>query len=147
MFPFTAGSINTPQILLLSGLGPTAQLSSLNIPTIVDLPYVGTNLQDHVLLLNTWQVNSNLTFDDINRNQTLFNEDLAEWRNTRKGIFATASTLQIGWLRLPENDTIFETVQDPSAGNLSGHYEFIFVVSLSECFVMWKASELLRRMT
>ncbi|EIM83276.1 aryl-alcohol-oxidase from pleurotus Eryingii [Stereum hirsutum FP-91666 SS1] len=123
----SAGAINTPQILLLSGLGPTANLSSLNISAVVDLPFVGSNLQDHVFLPNTWQVNSNLTYDDVNRNQTLFNEDLAQWRNNRTGLFAAASSAEIGWLRLPEDDPIFETVQDPSAGKLSAHYEFIFI--------------------
>lgn len=128
---YPAGAINTPQILLLSGLGPTANLSSLNISTVVDLPFVGSNLQDHVFLSNTWQVNSNLTYDDVNRNQTLFNQDLAQWRNNRTGLFAAASSAEIGWLRLPEDDPIFETVQDPSAGKLSAHYEFIFIV---RCF-------------
>lgn len=133
---FTAGAINTPQILLLSGLGPTANLSSHNISTIVDLPYVGSNLQDHVLLGNSWQVNSNLTFDDVNRNQTLFNEDLEEWRADRKGLFASSSSSEIGWLRLPDDDPIFKTVQDPSAGKLSGHYEFIFIVRCRQCVHM-----------
>jgi choline dehydrogenase len=42
------GSINSPQILLLSGIGPAEQLRAHEIPVIVDLPGVGQNLQDHV---------------------------------------------------------------------------------------------------
>lgn len=42
----STGAFNTPQLLKLSGIGPTAELSSFGIPTIVDLPGVGTNLQD-----------------------------------------------------------------------------------------------------
>lgn len=127
----SAGAINTPQILLLSGLGPTTNLTALGIPTVVDLPFVGSNLQDHVLLINSWEVNANFTWDDINRNSTLFNETLQLWETERQGTFAAATSLQFGWLRLPENDTIFETVQDPSAGPTSGHYEFIFIVSVA----------------
>ena len=42
------GAINSPQLLKLSGLGPTAELASLGIATRHDLPGVGENLQDHL---------------------------------------------------------------------------------------------------
>jgi choline dehydrogenase len=42
------GAINSPQLLLLSGVGPAEQLQALGIPVIVDLPGVGGNLQDHL---------------------------------------------------------------------------------------------------
>lgn len=42
------GAINSPQLLLLSGVGPGAELQALGIPVIQDLPGVGKNLQDHL---------------------------------------------------------------------------------------------------
>lgn len=42
----SAGAFNTPQLLKLSGVGPADELKSLSIPVLVDLPGVGTNLQD-----------------------------------------------------------------------------------------------------
>jgi choline dehydrogenase len=42
-----AGAFNTPQLLKLSGVGPAAELKKFHIPVIVDLPGVGTNLQDN----------------------------------------------------------------------------------------------------
>ncbi|KAI5779604.1 hypothetical protein EDC01DRAFT_633896 [Geopyxis carbonaria] len=43
----SAGSLHSPQLLQLSGIGPKALLQKHNIPVVVDLPGVGNNLQDH----------------------------------------------------------------------------------------------------
>jgi len=44
----SAGSINTPQLLKLSGIGPAAELREHGIAVVRDLPGVGENLQDHI---------------------------------------------------------------------------------------------------
>jgi choline dehydrogenase len=46
----TAGSINSPKLLMLSGVGEAKGLRSLGIDVVENLPGVGENLQDHVLL-------------------------------------------------------------------------------------------------
>lgn len=46
----SAGAYETPKLLLLSGLGPAAELATWGIPVIQDLPGVGKDLQDHMLL-------------------------------------------------------------------------------------------------
>jgi choline dehydrogenase-like flavoprotein len=46
----SAGYFQTPQILELSGIGSADILESKGIELIVDLPYVGENLQDHVVV-------------------------------------------------------------------------------------------------
>lgn len=43
----SAGAINSPQLLLLSGIGPKNHLNSVGIRTVVDLPGVGENLHNH----------------------------------------------------------------------------------------------------
>ncbi|MFT3798019.1 GMC family oxidoreductase [Microbacterium sp.] len=43
------GAINTPQLLLLSGIGPAEQLAEHGIRVLVDAPEVGANLQDHLV--------------------------------------------------------------------------------------------------
>ncbi|KAL1502268.1 hypothetical protein ABEB36_007434 [Hypothenemus hampei] len=43
-----AGALNTPQVLLLSGIGPKSELKAVNIEQKHDLPGVGRNLQNHV---------------------------------------------------------------------------------------------------
>lgn len=45
-----AGGIATPQLLLLSGVGPAGHLSDMGIPVVKDLPGVGQNLRDHPLV-------------------------------------------------------------------------------------------------
>lgn len=42
-----AGAIGSPQLLMLSGVGPAAQLKGFDIPVVCDVPGVGKNLQDH----------------------------------------------------------------------------------------------------
>ncbi len=44
----SGGAINSPQLLMLSGIGPAEHLKSLDIPIVMDLPGVGQNLQDHL---------------------------------------------------------------------------------------------------
>lgn len=50
-----AGAFGSPQLLLLSGVGPAEQLRALGIPVVHELPGVGENLQDHPEGVVTWQ--------------------------------------------------------------------------------------------
>lgn len=43
-----AGAFQTPQLLMLSGIGPGAHLAGMGIPVLVDRPGVGSDLQDHI---------------------------------------------------------------------------------------------------
>ena len=51
----SAGTFNTPQILMLSGIGPADHLQSVGITPVHDLPGVGGNLQDHLGIWITWR--------------------------------------------------------------------------------------------
>ena len=46
-----AGTFESPKILMLSGLGPADHLGSLDIPIVHELPGVGANLQDHLMVV------------------------------------------------------------------------------------------------
>lgn len=58
------GVYNSPQLLKLSGVGPRAELESLGIPVVADLPGVGTNLQDHYEISVNAKVPANWTAFD-----------------------------------------------------------------------------------
>jgi len=52
----TAGAINTPKLLLLSGIGPAEDLTSLEIPVTADIPGVGNNLHDAPMTQVRWEI-------------------------------------------------------------------------------------------
>ena len=58
-----AGSIGSPQLLQLSGLGPAALLHSLGIPVHADIPGVGENLQDHLQIRAVFKVRNTPTLN------------------------------------------------------------------------------------
>ena len=51
----SAGAIGSPQILMLSGIGPAGHLESLGIPVVANLTGVGQNLRDHPKVQVTWR--------------------------------------------------------------------------------------------
>jgi choline dehydrogenase-like flavoprotein len=53
-----AGAVDTPRLMLLSGIGPKEQLNNLKIPVVHDLPGVGENLIDHPESIIMWELNT-----------------------------------------------------------------------------------------
>jgi choline dehydrogenase len=64
----SAGTINSPKILQLSGIGNKKILESKNIKTIFNNPKVGENLRDHLQTKLTYEINSINNYNHINRN-------------------------------------------------------------------------------
>lgn len=54
-----AGAYESPALLMRSGIGPSADLRALGIPICVDAPEVGSGLQDHPMVVQTWEIDSN----------------------------------------------------------------------------------------
>ncbi|KAF5359270.1 hypothetical protein D9756_003070 [Leucocoprinus leucothites] len=126
----SAGSVNTPQLLQLSGIGDKELLDSLNIPVVLDNPSVGRNLSDHPRLTNLWFANSNETFEAAQRNETLADEQFDQWEDGT-GPLVDSFTNHVAFLRVPENATDFWSMfgpdfEDPAAGDETAHYEMLF---------------------
>jgi choline dehydrogenase len=76
------GAVNSPQLLLLSGIGPPAELGALGIEVVADVPGVGKNLQDH-LVAGVHYVCK--THDSYDQAETLWN--FLRYQLTRSGPF------------------------------------------------------------
>jgi choline dehydrogenase len=96
------GAFNTPQLLMLSGVGPKEQLAKHGIPVRVDLPGVGSNLQDRYeigvvnRLRQDWTILQDATFarDD---------PQCRQWARWRRGVYTTnGAALAIIKRSLPE---------------------------------------------
>ncbi|CAG8197647.1 unnamed protein product [Penicillium salamii] len=96
----SAGAFQSPQILLLSGVGPKDTLDSLQIPIVAESPGVGQNMWDHVFFGVTFPV----TLDTLTR---YFNDpeyqtnQVLQYLATKSGALAGGLDF-IGWEKLPE---------------------------------------------
>ncbi|MFY0645215.1 GMC family oxidoreductase [Sulfitobacter geojensis] len=61
----SAGAINSPQILQLSGIGPAALLKEHGVDVVLDQPYVGENLQDHLQIRAVFKVKGTSTMNTL----------------------------------------------------------------------------------
>ena len=83
-----AGSINSPQLLELSGVGQRELLEKHNIPVIVDRPGVGENLQDHCLAGISFEVADGQISGDIMRDPNIVQSLIQLYEKTHAGPLA-----------------------------------------------------------
>ncbi|KAF9266707.1 aryl-alcohol-oxidase from pleurotus Eryingii [Marasmius fiardii PR-910] len=122
----SAGTIATPQILMNSGIGDTRTLTKFGIRTLQNLPSVGRNLSEQPMVWLSWSVTANDTESEAQRNATLAAEQLKQWNETpRSGPLVNAPGLDLGWVRIPANASIFKTFKDPSPGPNTAHIELM----------------------
>lgn len=87
----SAGSINTPQLLMLSGIGPRRELRRFGIPVIKNLP-VGQNLQDHVGVPLVFKVDGPYT---LNQNDYATVDAILQYAENQTGPLTTASGFEV----------------------------------------------------
>jgi len=63
----SGGAYGSPQLLLLSGLGPAEHLQAMGIGVLRDMPSVGANLHDHFAIYMQWRCTRPITFNDFER--------------------------------------------------------------------------------
>lgn len=108
------GALFSPQVLMLSGIGPRKQLDAHRIPVVRDLPGVGRDLKDHVSFGLSFEVKP------TDSNHALTRPLFVLWQLMlfviwRTGIFASTTTKQCIWVRSDaiDDDTMQVRPRDP----------------------------------
>ena len=65
----SAGAVGTPQLLMLSGIGPARHLRAVGIDLVTDLPQVGENLQDHPIAITSCSPASSMPVSKYNHGE------------------------------------------------------------------------------
>ncbi|WP_028216507.1 GMC family oxidoreductase [Paraburkholderia oxyphila] len=100
-----AGALQTPQLLMLSGLGPARELERLGIHVRLDLPGVGRNLQDHPDFIFGYRTRSTDTMGVSLRGGLRMLLELARFRRERRGMLTSNFAEGGGFLKTrPELD-------------------------------------------
>ncbi|OTB11524.1 putative GMC oxidoreductase [Daldinia sp. EC12] len=127
----SAGAFNTPQILLLSGIGPAAELEKHNISLVVDLPGVGRRLQDHYEVPVIQEFPNNFTFwDDCDVPEGQANPCYERWEKNGTGPWSTLGfynfVLKTSSVtpRVGERDLILYGAADGILGHLPPYTDF-----------------------
>jgi choline dehydrogenase len=114
------GAVNTPQLLLVSGVGPAEHLREHGIEVVHDAPRVGEGLQDHPWCLATWRApRASMLPEEATP------ENMALWAREGRGPMASNGVEAGGFVRtrgeLPAPDLQYGVVQgpDPSIAELS----------------------------
>ena len=97
-----AGTINSPKLLQLSGIGPAATLQQLGIKVLHNLPGVGENLRDHYTVRMAWRARNTTTLNELSRGWRL-GVEIANWLAGRPSILGLSPSLvHVYWKSKPE---------------------------------------------
>ncbi|KAI0867910.1 putative glucose-methanol-choline oxidoreductase [Hypoxylon argillaceum] len=95
----SAGVFGSPQLLMVSGVGPAETLQKLDIPVVADRPGVGQNMQDHIYYGITYRINA-ITFSSL-INPEFAAEQKALFQANATGIYTNPTADVIGWEKIP----------------------------------------------
>ncbi|KAF9875215.1 choline dehydrogenase [Colletotrichum karsti] len=107
----SAGALHSPQLLMLSGIGPAKHLSEHGIEVIADRPGVGQNMSDHALFGPTYEV----TFDTLNKvlgDPVVLAEAVADYGLTQTGPLTSNLAEFLAWERMPNSANLSQSTWD-----------------------------------
>jgi choline dehydrogenase len=98
-----AGAINTPRLLMLSGIGDPADLTAVGVRPVHDLPGVGKNLVDHLNTNVHSALNDPISYDGLNKFPEIVNPGV-KWMLLRSGPAASVIVEGGGFFKSPGAD-------------------------------------------
>ncbi|KAL9000157.1 MAG: hypothetical protein Q9188_005733 [Gyalolechia gomerana] len=98
----SAGTFQSPQLLMVSGIGPRKTLGGLGIPVIKDLPGVGQNLWDHAFYGTTFRVNVPTASAGLNSEEAAA-AAVGAYLDSGTGPLSVPGTMVLGWENLPSD--------------------------------------------
>ena len=105
----SGGAINSPHLLMLSGIGPSAHLQEHGIETRVNLPGVGQNLQDHATVILQYACKKSFPIHKVDQPHRKLATGI-QWVFTRKGI-ATSNIWEAGGLIKSDGNAEYPDIQ------------------------------------
>jgi len=99
----SAGAFQSPQLLMVSGIGPKAELEKHKIPVVVDRPGVGQGMQDHVFFGPTWRVKVQTLTRAANDLLWLAKEFLGPYSIKKEGLLTNPVCDYLGWEKTPRH--------------------------------------------
>jgi len=95
------GTVNSPHLLQVSGVGPAAHLKSIGVPIVLDLPGVGANLSDHFAARVSHRVKGEISVNQLARGGPLLRE-IARYAATGRGALTFGVTTAMVFCRSRE---------------------------------------------
>ncbi len=92
------GSFNSPQLMMLSGLGPQQQLRKHGISVIADIPAVGADMQDHYAARTVWRAKTANTLNDVVGSFTRSMVEGARFAMQRRGMLTMGAATAGGFI-------------------------------------------------
>ncbi|KAK6227320.1 choline dehydrogenase [Colletotrichum tabaci] len=107
----SAGALHSPQLLMLSGIGPAEHLTKHGIKVIADRPGVGQNMSDHALFGPTYEVK----FDTLNKvlgSPAILAEAVTDYGLTQTGPLTSNLAEFLAWERMPSSANLSQSTWD-----------------------------------
>ncbi|KAF1983344.1 GMC oxidoreductase [Aulographum hederae CBS 113979] len=140
----SSGVFESPKLLMLSGIGPAAELQKHDIPVLVDSPHVGQNLLDHPIMPHVFRLKDGYSLDDhLLRAGPAHDGAVAAYSKNRTGPLASGLLELVGFPRI---DSYLETSKeyraaktanggiDPFGPGGQPHFEIDFVPMFCDAF-------------
>ncbi|KAB2570007.1 Dehydrogenase patE [Lasiodiplodia theobromae] len=114
----SAGAFQSPQLLMVSGVGPAAHLESFGIDVVKDLPGVGQNMWDHIMFGPSYEVGLT-TLNRVIRDPLYAATRLADYIATQTGELASNVVEFLGWEKLSQVDGYADGFSDEAKAQLA----------------------------